>query len=178
MELYELFGKRDFLPSNALLKFLAETVCKVPETRFVCYDILFLICGYDLSNLNKTRLPVYISHSPAGTSMRDLVHFSQMVRSDKFQRYDYGSKTENMKHYGQADPPVYNVTQMTTPTVLFWAEDDWLADSTDVKQLISNIQNLLGSYEIDNWNHLDFIWGVDAAKIVYDKIIKIMKEHP
>lgn len=48
----------------------------------------------------------------------------------------------------------------------------------DVKQLISNIQNLLGSYEIDNWNHLDFIWGVDAAKIVYDKIIKIMKEHP
>lgn len=26
----------------------------------------------------QTRLPVYISHAPAGTSMQDMVHFAQV----------------------------------------------------------------------------------------------------
>lgn len=27
----------------------------------------------------QTRLPVYISHAPAGTSMQDMVHFAQVI---------------------------------------------------------------------------------------------------
>ena len=35
-----------------------------------------------------------------------------------------------------------------------------------------------GSFRVnfDAWNHLDFLWGIDAKKLVYDKIIDLMKQ--
>ena len=61
---------------------------------------------------------------------------------------------------------------MTVPVALYWAQNDWLADPTDVKALLPLLPNKLYSKPIENWDHLDFIWGMDAAKIVYDDIIR------
>ncbi|XP_046584376.1 lysosomal acid lipase/cholesteryl ester hydrolase-like [Haliotis rubra] len=175
--IYELFKHRDFLPHNEILQLLADTVCVDDYTRFLCSNVLFLIAGYDVSNLNKTRLPVYISHTPAGTSVQDMVHFAQGVRSKAFQMYDYGSAADNQKHYNQSTPPLYDVNKMDTPVYLFYAENDWLADVQDVKLLMSKLTRgqLQGSFYVPKWNHLDFIWGKDAATVVYKNIIDIIK---
>ena len=61
---------------------------------------------------------------------------------------------------------------MTVPVALYWAENDWLADPTDVKALLQLLPNKLYVHPIKNWDHLDFIWGMDAAKKVYDHIIR------
>lgn len=61
---------------------------------------------------------------------------------------------------------------MTVPVALYWAQNDWLADPTDVKALLPLLPNKLYNNYIENWDHLDFIWGMDAAKIVYDDIIR------
>ncbi|XP_060080217.1 gastric triacylglycerol lipase-like [Ylistrum balloti] len=171
---YSLLGRKDFLPNYLIIKILGDTLCKETVTRAVCSDILFLCAGYDIHNLNKTRLPVYINHSPAGTSMQDMIHFSQMIRSKEFKKYDYGSVSANKKHYGQDTPPAYNVTKVTTPVVLYWAEKDWLAVPQDVKILQSKLPNVRGIYEIKDWNHLDFIWAVNAYKVLYKDIIKLL----
>ncbi|OWF52686.1 gastric triacylglycerol lipase-like [Mizuhopecten yessoensis] len=171
---YLLFGRKDFLPNDLIIKILGDTLCKETVTRAVCSDILFLCAGYDIHNLNKTRLPVYISHTPAGTSMQDMIHFSQMIRSKQFQKYDYGSVLANKQHYGQATPPVYDVSKVTTPVVLYWAEKDWLAVPQDVKILQSKLPNVRGSYEIKDWNHLDFIWGVNSYNVLYKDIIQLL----
>jgi len=44
----------------------------------------------------------------------------------------------------------------------------------DVRALIARLHSLVSSYEIPNWQHLDFIWGLDAARVLYDKIVKIL----
>ncbi|XP_048769439.1 gastric triacylglycerol lipase-like [Ostrea edulis] len=172
--LYGLLGRRDFLPNDWIFKVLGSTLCKEKITSIICTNVIFLLAGYDTSNLNTTRLPVYISHAPAGTSMQDMVHFAQMSRSGLFQAYDWGSPDKNRIHYHQATPPVYNVSTMTTPTVLYWAKNDWLADPKDVANLQQKIVNLKGSFELKSWNHLDFIWGVDAATLVYKPIINLI----
>jgi len=44
-----------------------------------------------------------------------------------------------------------------------------------VQLLIKKLSNLKGSYKIPEWDHLDFIWGLNAAEQVYHPVINIMK---
>ena len=64
---------------------------------------------------------------------------------------------------------------MAVPVALYWAQNDWLADPTDVRALLPLLSNKLYDKYIENWDHMDFIWGMDAATIVYNDIIKNMK---
>lgn len=98
--LFELFGVRDFLPDNSILQKLAPGLCEL--IPWGCDDFLFLIVGPS-NNLNTTRVPVYVSETPAGTSTRNMVHWIQGVKTDAFQKYDYGCNwlsCPNKKHYG------------------------------------------------------------------------------
>lgn len=78
----------------------------------------------------------------------------------------------------QATSPSYNITQLNIPTVLFTGDKDWLADPIDVANMIPKI-NTTGkvvNIPIDGYEHLDFIWGLDAANRVYDKIINFTQK--
>lgn len=171
---FEVFGDKDFLPSNWFFKLMALTACKDKLTLPICTNVLFLLCGYDYKNLNQSRLPVYVSHSPAGTSVKNMIHYSQAIQSGKYQNYDYGPGG-NKQHYGQATPPQYNVSNMRTPVVLYSAVNDWLADPKDVSYLKSQLHTRYNSTEIAKWNHLDFAWGIDAGKILYSQLVQILK---
>lgn len=170
--LYDTFGRRDFLPNNEILKFLVDTFCGDVLTRWVCYNQLFLFSGFDLSNLNQSRLQVYMNHSPAGVSTKDMVHFAQMYREQKFMMYNFGSAKENEKYYNQTDPPIYDLTQVDVPVVAFTSTNDWLADPRDAVELFKTLPNLKAKYEIQGWNHIDFTWGMDAAKKCYGTILE------
>lgn len=76
----QLLGIKEFLPSSAVTKFLGEAVCGAGHImEETCGNILFLLCGFDTKNLNKTRVPLYLSLYPAGTSVRDVIHFAQVL---------------------------------------------------------------------------------------------------
>lgn len=59
-----------------------------------CDAVIFALTGSDYCNVNETRLPLYVARTPAGTSVQDMIHWTQGVRSGKFQKYDFGSKGE------------------------------------------------------------------------------------
>ena len=75
----------------------------------------------------------------------------------------------------QSTPPLYNLSQYPVPTYLFTGGQDWLADPTDVKGLINKLNTtsdaLKGVTNIPYYEHLDFIWGIDAAEKVYKVLI-------
>ena len=78
--------------------------------------------------------------------------------------------------YQQDTPPLYDLSKFDVPTYLFTGGRDWLADPTDVAKLIPQIQHVLKNrVDISYYEHLDFIWGVDANKKVYDIIINDIK---
>lgn len=74
-------------------------------------------------------------------------------------------------------PPVFNMSNVLVPTVLYYGKNDWLADSRDAKLLAKALQpNLVHSEGIPNWEHLDFIWGLDAARLVYKPLINFLNK--
>lgn len=174
--IWDLFGRKDFLPQNDLIKFFATEFCSKKPLSVLCGNVFFLLCGFDEKNLNMTRTPVYTTHCPAGTSVQNMVHWAQAVKSSKLMAYDYG-KAGNMAHYNQSTPPLYNVRDMTVPTALWSGGQDTLADPQDVALLLTQIPKLMYHRNIEHWEHLDFIWGLDAPQEMYNKMIEIMLEH-
>ncbi|KAL9984423.1 hypothetical protein ACROYT_G006711 [Oculina patagonica] len=175
-DMFKIFGVRDFLPSNDILQWMATYVCEPDDLRVICSSVIFLISGFDIPQLNMTRLPVYIAHTPAGTSVKNMAHFAQLYKSKNFQMYDYGSPEKNKEHYGNTTAPKYNASAIKVPVALYWGGNDWLADPDDVKILMKKLPNKWYDKYIEAWEHLDFIWGLDAAPLVYDDIIKRINE--
>ncbi|XP_067128716.1 gastric triacylglycerol lipase-like [Centruroides vittatus] len=175
--LFRLFGFYEFLPNDLIIKLLAHIICGNQELQFLCENVAFLISGFNPSQLNKTRLEVYATHTPAGTSTQNILHFAQMVNSGNFQKYDHG-QTENMKKYKRTIPPEYNVENIQTPVWIFYGLNDYLADSVDVNLLCPKLKTVAkcNLVSLATWAHFDFVIGKDASVYVYEKVVRIMQK--
>ena len=69
------------------------------------------------------------------------------------------------------------MANVSVPTVLYYGSNDWLADPRDVASLASALPNVIHSQEIPKWEHLDFIWGLDANRLVYKPLMKYLREY-
>jgi len=167
---FDVIGVRDFMPSAHWVRTLADLGCSFNGA--VCENFLFLIAGSDERNMNVTRTPVYLTHTPAGTSVKNMLHFCQLVEDDRFQKYDYGY-FGNMKRYHSLSPPSYPLKNIETELVLFSGGSDTLADPKDVRWLRGELSTVFRHYEIPKFNHLDFIWGESARNQVYKEIVRI-----
>ncbi|KYM76202.1 Lysosomal acid lipase/cholesteryl ester hydrolase [Atta colombica] len=170
------FGKNEFLPHSDMLDYLSKYGCEIFNIeKEICANVIFLVCGFDKEQFNYTLLPVILNHDPAGASAKTLVHFSQEIESGKFRQYDYGRKN-NLLIYNATEPPDYNLGSITVPIAIFYGDNDWLASNVDVKKLYHLLPNILDMYRVPKFNHLDFIWGKDAPKLVYKRLLEIMKK--
>ncbi|XP_054455228.1 gastric triacylglycerol lipase [Anoplopoma fimbria] len=174
--IWDLFGRRDFLPQSHMIKWFAENVCAKQLLSELCGNLFFVLCGFDEKNLNMTRTPVYTEHCPAGTSVQNMIHWAQAVHGGKLSAFDFGA-AGNMKHYNQSTPPQYHVQDMKVPTALFSGGQDTLADPKDVAVLLTQVPNLVFHENIDHWDHLDFIWGLDAPEQMFPSILKLLQKY-
>ncbi|KAM6183154.1 lysosomal acid lipase/cholesteryl ester hydrolase [Erethizon dorsatum] len=173
----DLFGHQAFFPQNEILKWLSTHICTHVIMKELCGNLFFLICGFNERNLNMSRVDVYATHCPAGTSVQNALHWSQAVKYQRFQAFDWGSRAKNYFHYNQSYPPVYSVKDMLVPTALWSGDHDWLADASDVSVLLTQIPNLVYHKQITEWNHIDFIWGLDAPWQLYSEIVDLMRKY-
>ncbi|XP_076194824.1 lysosomal acid lipase/cholesteryl ester hydrolase-like [Aptenodytes patagonicus] len=141
-----------------------------------CGHVLCYIAGGNIKNLNTSRINTYVGHSPAGTSVQNIIHWHQLTRADQFQAYDYGSK-ENMKKYNQSTPPAYEIEKISTPIAVWSGGRDKFADPKDMAKLLPRITNLIYHEHFPAWGHLDFIWGLDATEKMYRKIIELITKY-
>ncbi|XP_014737788.1 PREDICTED: LOW QUALITY PROTEIN: lipase member M-like [Sturnus vulgaris] len=99
-----LLGRTDAsLRVRKLWRFLPE-LCRHMLLHKSCANLLFLLSGYNEKNLNMTRLDVYTSHYPDGTSVKNIIHWAQVIKSGEFKAFDYGS--ENQARYHQVGAAV------------------------------------------------------------------------
>ncbi|XP_077292787.1 lipase 3-like [Arctopsyche grandis] len=175
--LLSVLGIHEFLPNTNLTTTLGDLYC-TEESKLlpVCTNILFILCGYSPDQLNVTMLPVYFGHTPAGSSVRQPVHYAQEHISGKFRKYDHGS-VANLIIYGSAEPPNYNLTEVTAPVALHYSDNDLLVDTIDVDQLYTDLPNPMGKFKVSlaSFSHLDFIWGIDVKALVYDQTLSLMR---
>ncbi|XP_032286233.1 lysosomal acid lipase/cholesteryl ester hydrolase [Phoca vitulina] len=175
--LKDMFGVKEFFPQSTVLKWLSVHVCSHVILKELCGNAFFILCGFNERNLNMSRVPVYVAHSPAGTSVQNILHWGQLIKFQKFQAFDWGSHARNYFHYNQTHPPPYNVKDMLVPTAVWSGGQDSLADVSDISILLPQVTNLVYSKLIPEWEHLDFIWGLDAPWRLYNEVVDLMKKY-
>ncbi len=107
------------------------------------------------------------------------MHYAQLIRSGRFSHYDYGSRTKNKQAYnGSATPPDWKLNSIELPICTYWGKNDWVVEKEDYERLLKELPNVISNYTIpyDQWNHLDFAWGIDADKLLFPKILENVKK--
>ncbi|KAG7387633.1 hypothetical protein PHYPSEUDO_013883 [Phytophthora pseudosyringae] len=150
--LYQALGVVELVShSDLLTKFLAGYTCTAIDG--VCGSAISLLFGTSTS-LNISHVPVLISQTPAGTFVKDVVHFAQGIREDSFARFDYGCSCvqaldlslcssaicKNKAKYGSFEPPAYALGDIVYPrTGLYVGAGDTLTESADIDRLRSSL---------------------------------------
>lgn len=116
------------------------------------------------------------TYIPAGASFKSLLHYWQLVLVPQFRQYNYGIE-ENLKIYNQLAPPDYNLGNCIAPVAIIYSDHDTLASAKDVLHLSNELPNLviIKRVDDDSFNHLDFVWAMDAKELIYDYIVEWMK---
>lgn len=149
-----------FSLSSDFMKFNSLLCSYVPAT---CKDGIFLLADDLPGSDNEERLPVFMGHFPKGSSLKDFLHFTQLMDSKRFQQYDYG-REKNLKKYKRATPPSYPMHEIETNVTLnfYTGLADKLADVTDVAHMLSQLNPKKVKYNaryLDGYGHLTFYLG-------------------
>lgn len=63
----KMLGVYEFLPSNDMMIEGGKLICKDESPiQELCVNVLFLLCGYNSEQFNRTLLPEIIANTPAG----------------------------------------------------------------------------------------------------------------
>mmetsp|Transcript_38343 Transcript_38343/g.50301 ORF Transcript_38343/g.50301 Transcript_38343/m.50301 type:complete len:191 (+) Transcript_38343:623-1195(+) len=96
-----------------------------------CEAILSLFVNQHPEIDDDDRFAVYAGHSPNGTSMKDILHYTQNYKEARFQVFadDYESWFKRHEHRTTDLIPLENITGV--PIAMFTGSYDVLADVTD-----------------------------------------------
>ncbi|XP_030767117.1 lipase 3-like [Sitophilus oryzae] len=165
------------VPFTPLIPLLGKVFCNdASSVQDVCPLIMDFIVGFDLPQVNKTLLTVFLASSPDGISIKELYHFGQEIRSGYFRQYDYG--VGNLIRYGSLEPPSYNVSKITCPVAAYYGKNDFFVATKDVEHLFQQLPNVVVSHllEYEAFNHLDFVTAIDVKAMVYDMLFETIKK--
>lgn len=128
--------------------------------------------------MNVSNVPLFFANYPAGAATKQLVHYGQEVNTANFEKFDNGL-LGNLQAYNSIFPPDYNISKITAPVHFIYASNDFLAAVVDVQRLYSQLPNGQELYNVplQTFNHLDFLFGINATNLVYDRIRQILASY-
>eukprot|EP01133_Synstelium_polycarpum_P001111 gene1111-1269_t len=175
--LYLLFGKKSMLPSTIFWRNL------LPKDVFVYaidMSVRFLF-GWTTENIAEEEKAMLYSHIFSYTSVKSVVHWFQIIQTNRFQMFDdmllgiTPNENSNKPHrYHGRVIPAYHPGQILTKCALFYGGADTLPNT---KALLSHLprDRVVLVHEEEKYEHLDFMWGKDANKKVFSKIVQLLR---
>ena len=143
----------------------------------LCESFFAIMGGYDATHTNATRLPVYAAHDPSGTSIRNMVHWAQMLDAGKnvtIRYFDYGSDQSNMDKYNSTTPPYYNLENFRVKTSVWCGGKDTFVELKDCKKLADSMRNLSKLHVVEDYTHLSLIYATNTPKVIANPIINML----
>lgn len=121
----KLIGDKNFIPLDGVVAPMLSPICHVSPDA--CVAALAALCGTSAS-INATRMEVYFSAFPCGTSTKNIQQWAQLaLNRGEVTDFDYGVHIRdtsvigltNRAVYGQRIPPKYDLDNYAVPTALF-----------------------------------------------------------
>ncbi|XP_053612294.1 lipase 1-like isoform X2 [Plodia interpunctella] len=172
-----LIGFNEIAPKSPFFTELGRNYCADGAiSQIVCSNFMYIFAGSGPEFHNATMFPVKLGHTPAGIAIRQIAHYGQLIQQNFFRRYNHGPLT-NLRLYGTLTPPSFDLSLVTAPVFLHYAEVDTFAHLDDVDRLWRELGRPMGKIRVPHraFGHVDFMWGTDAKSYVYDRTIAIMK---
>ncbi|XP_075750748.1 lipase lipl-1-like [Rhipicephalus microplus] len=175
LRLAQAMGGYEMLPKDLQLTDFLRLLCGGVAKR-VCAFLGDRLGNVGSQYINQTRATTYMCHIPAGTSTKNIIHFGQLVRSKRPQKYDYGA-SKNQQLYGQRKPPEYNLSRVTTDVGVFWSKGDQFVTPQEVDELRADLRPRLKREEyIDDpfYTHLHFLMGLASKKALFRGLLDFL----
>jgi len=176
-EILKVVGVRKFVPmTDANLRLLCLTFAADPEG---VSPLLELIFGPNHGEFPFKRYGVMCHNFMGMTSVQNMIHWSQLVRSKKLRLYDYGP-IENLVRYGQTEPPKYDIHATypkDVPIAVWYGSNDLLVNEKDAEKLIDELPvPPVFKKNIPEYAHMDFILGQNAHAKIYSDLTSLLKQ--
>ena len=154
------------------------------KAKVLCNKILSLAFSgtHETGRIDYERLGKNIFlYEPGGTSLQNMKHWIQIYKAKRAQKYDYGNAIENLAHYGQTTPPVYDLKKMkgySIPSMMTISDADPFANPQDTLDFIDNIENknVVNVLSLTNYNHIDYFWADSAITEIFPKVLNFLSE--
>ncbi|CAI0457577.1 unnamed protein product [Linum tenue] len=160
------------------------------KMHYVGHSLWVKIYSPQISNLtgkncclNSSTVDLFLQNEPQSTATKNMVHLAQTVRDGVLAKFNYGTADYNMMHYGEASPPVYNLSNIPhdLPVFLSYGGQDALSDIRDVQRLLDSFRahdvDKLSVQYVREYAHADFIMGVNAKDIVFNQVVSFFQHH-
>ena len=119
-------------------------------------------------------------YQPGGTSTKNLIHWLQNLGTDTIRHYDYGEEL-NLKYYNQTAPLEYDFSKLKDLTIDIFVtktDGDPYCLKEDLELMTQTFTKAkLHVREVNNYNHLDYLWGKNAHIDIYHNILKFLNNE-
>uniref|UniRef100_A0A182UQD6 AB hydrolase-1 domain-containing protein n=2 Tax=Anopheles merus TaxID=30066 RepID=A0A182UQD6_ANOME len=177
-ELFNALGVHQFLPHLTSQYGLARLLCPMTDPDNLCMQIVSQTVGPNPKMADMMAMQILVGHDPAGASIKQLFHYAQLQRTGQFRQYDYGRRNNTLR-YSHWNAPAYNLSAVTAPVTIFYAQNDWLIDPRDAVDFSKLLPTppTMHLVEDANFNHLDFTIAINARPMVYEHILASLEER-
>jgi lysosomal acid lipase/cholesteryl ester hydrolase len=128
--------------------------------------------GWESTHIRTLDKIIAYQHLYAFTSSKLIVHWFQIMRAGRFQMYDEGSPVQIGSGHVV---PRYTLDAISTKIALFLGGRDTLVDNSYTKEHLGD--SVIHVTEIEEYEHLDFLWASDLDTRVYPAILRLMNEE-
>jgi len=134
-KLIQTLGLYDLMSSSHTSKWILGKFCGALPRLCQFINQGFVDWSGEVDNLDREADKM--AHDPAGSGWRNLIHYGQIIRAKRFQRFDYGEEENQRRYGGSSTPPMYDLTQIQNSIAVYHGDLDALSDPTDVAWLLN-----------------------------------------
>ena len=133
--------------------------------------ILEFVANVDPKVDYMKRSEVFMTHYPGGTSMKNLIHWYQIMKNEEavLTKFDYG-KEENIKRYEHEKPDIYDFNNIGDEISihLYIGHFDRVGTKTDILKLKEKIKISRIFHRVYPLGHSSFVWGKEVEYFLED----------
>eukprot|EP00013_Stygamoeba_regulata_P007218 CAMPEP_0177642424 /NCGR_PEP_ID=MMETSP0447-20121125/7579_1 /TAXON_ID=0 /ORGANISM="Stygamoeba regulata, Strain BSH-02190019" /LENGTH=665 /DNA_ID=CAMNT_0019144581 /DNA_START=207 /DNA_END=2204 /DNA_ORIENTATION=- len=178
--LVSLFGPNSFITTPRRMEQIVPGLSLLSHSLInsSLAAILDVLGGWNEANFDKSRIPVLLAHSPGGTSVRNMVHWAQSVRSGKFRMFSFGPRKNKTVYKSTGGrPPLYLLSEVRVRVALFMGGKDTFTDQKDLARVMHELPRPVFIKQLQDYTHNDFVWGLDAAERLYPHVLALIDRY-